>query len=79
MLPALHSSMGTPRPNADRRAGERRDDRLACWLYPLWYDPAIPSRAPGDLPVLRHFADIGIVSVRADRSGNESLVVFKCG
>lgn len=51
----------------------------ARWLNLLWYDPAIPSRAPADLPALRHFADLGIVSARSDWSGNESLVVFKCG
>jgi hypothetical protein len=28
---------------------------------------------------LRHFEDLGIVSARSDWSGDESLLVFKCG
>jgi len=51
----------------------------ALWLNLLWYDPGITPRAPGDLPTLRHFDDMGIVSARSDWSGNESLVVLKCG
>ena len=51
----------------------------APWLNLLWFDPAIASRPPNDLPTLRHFADMDIVSARSDWSGDESLVVFKCG
>jgi heparinase II/III-like protein/uncharacterized protein DUF4962 len=51
----------------------------ARWLNLVWYDPAIEPRAPSDLPTLRHFEDLGIVAARADWSGDESLVVFKCG
>src|SRR5262249_23158455 len=36
-------------------------------------------RPPADLPTLRHFADLGIVSARSGWSGDESLVVLKCG
>ena len=51
----------------------------AGWLNLIWFDPAIVPRAPGDLPTLRHFEDMGIVSARSDWSGDESLAVFKCG
>ncbi len=51
----------------------------AGWLNLIWYDPDLPERAPDDLPTLRHFDDMGIVSARSDWSGDESLVVFKCG
>jgi hypothetical protein len=51
----------------------------APWLNLLWYDPAIKAKAPADLPTLRHFEDMDIVSARSDWSGNESLLVFKCG
>ena len=51
----------------------------ASWLNLLWYDPGVAPKPPGDLPTLRHFADMGIVSARSNWSGDESLVVFKCG
>ena len=51
----------------------------APWLNLIWFDPAIAPRPPNDLPTLRHFDDMDIVSARSDWSGDESLVVFKCG
>jgi len=51
----------------------------APWLNLLWRDPHLEARPPADLPTLRHFADLGIVSARSDWSGQESLLVFKCG
>ena len=51
----------------------------AGWLNLLWYDPAVPSLPPATLPTLHHFDDLGIVSARSGWSGDESLVVFKCG
>lgn len=51
----------------------------ASWLNLVWYDPAVPATPPGKLPTLHHFDDMDIVSARSDWSGEESLVVFKCG
>lgn len=51
----------------------------ASWLNVLWYDPAVPCQPPDDLPTVRHFDDMGIVAARSGWSGDESLVVFKCG
>ena len=51
----------------------------APWLNLLWFDPAVAPRPTNDLPTLRHFPDMDIVSARSDWSGDESLVVFKCG
>jgi hypothetical protein len=51
----------------------------APWLNLVWFDPAVAPRPPADLPTLRHFADMGLVSARSDWSGREALVVFKCG
>jgi hypothetical protein len=51
----------------------------APWLNLVWYDPAVSPSPPSDLPTLRHFDDMDIVSARSDWSGDESLVVFKCG
>lgn len=55
------------------------DSPSARWLNLLWYDPTVEATPPTDLPTLRHFADMDIVSARTDWSGDESLVVFKCG
>ena len=55
------------------------DSPSARWLNLLWYDPSIEPTPPAGLPTLRHFDDMDIVSARSDWSGDESLVVFKCG
>ena len=51
----------------------------AKWLNLFWYDPTLTPMPPTDLPTLRHFSDMGIVSARTDWSGDEALMVFKCG
>jgi hypothetical protein len=51
----------------------------ATWLNLLWFDPSVPMKSPETRPTLRHFTDMGIVSARSAWSGDESLVVFKCG
>ncbi len=52
---------------------------ISDWLNLLWYNPDVPELSPSDLPTLRHFEDMGIVSARSGWSGKESLLVFKCG
>lgn len=49
------------------------------WLNLVWFDPGVKPQPPTRLPTLRHFEDMGIVAARSDWSGNESLVVLKCG
>jgi hypothetical protein len=51
----------------------------ARWLNLLWYDPTVAPQPPTDLPTMRHFEDMGLVSARTDWSGGESLLVLKCG
>ena len=51
----------------------------AGWLNLIWYDPSVQPAGPQDLPTLHRFDDMGIVSARSDWSGDEALVVFKCG
>ncbi len=51
----------------------------ASWLNIVWYDPSVAPAPPVRLPTLHHFDDMGIVSARSDWSGEESLVVLKCG
>ena len=53
--------------------------RAAPWLNLVWLDAGLSPKPPSDLPTLRHFEDMGIVSARTGWSGQESLVVFKCG
>ncbi len=55
------------------------DSAEARWLNLVWFDPTLPAKHPGDRPTLRHFEDMDIVAARSDWSGDESLVVFKCG
>jgi hypothetical protein len=51
----------------------------APWLNLVWYDAALAPKPPTNQPTLRHFADMGIVSARTGWSGDETLLVFKCG
>jgi hypothetical protein len=51
----------------------------APWLNLVWFDPRVAATPPLSLSPLRHFDDMGLVSTRSDWSGDESLVVFKCG
>lgn len=51
----------------------------APWLNLVWFDARVCATPPQSLPTLRHFDDMGLVSARSDWSGDESLVVFKCG
>jgi len=55
------------------------DSPGARWLNLLWWDPSLVPVPPGDLPTMRHFDDLGLVSARSSWTGDESLVVFKCG
>jgi hypothetical protein len=70
-------------PHAQWLAGELRragvTNSASQWLDLLWYDPSLDPKGPAGLPTLRHFDDMGIVSARSGWSGDESLVVFKCG
>ncbi len=55
------------------------DSAEARWLNLVWFDADLEAVSPDDLPTLHHFDDMDIVSARSDWSGDESLVVFKCG
>jgi hypothetical protein len=51
----------------------------ARWLNLLWYDRSVAEKPPADLPTLRHFDDLGLVSARTGWDGDEALLVFKSG
>jgi hypothetical protein len=64
---------------ADQVDQSKTSSPEATWLGLLWYDPDVKPVPPTGLPTLRHFTDMDIVSTRTGWSGNESLLVFKCG
>lgn len=51
----------------------------ARFLNLLWFDPTVKPEGPETLPAFRHFDDMGLVYMRSDWSGDESLCSFKCG
>ena len=51
----------------------------ARWLNLFWHDPSVAEEPSTNLPTIRYFPDMGIVSSRSAWDGNESLLVFKCG
>lgn len=53
--------------------------RPPFWMNLVWYDPSVQPKPPTDLPTLRHFEDMGIVSARSDWTDSASLLLFKCG
>ena len=55
------------------------DNPQSRWLNLLWFDPTVAAKHPRHRPTLRHFRDMEIVSARSAWSGDESLLVFKCG
>jgi hypothetical protein len=55
------------------------DSPEALWLNLIWFDPKVQAKSPDSRPTMYHFDDMDIVSMRSDWSGDESLVVFKCG
>ncbi len=50
----------------------------ACFNL-LWHDPAVPAVLPPDLPTRHHFEDKGLVVMRSDWRGDESVFGFLCG
>lgn len=55
------------------------DSPEARWFNLIWHDPNLQAIPPENLPTLHHSQDMDIVSSRSDWTGNESLIVFKCG
>ena len=49
------------------------------YLNPIWRHPALELAAPTTLPTFRHFEDHGMVFMRSNWDGDESLLGFRCG
>jgi len=50
----------------------------ALWDF-LWHDPSVAATPPDRLPPDRHFEDRGLVYIRSDWAGDESVLGFLCG
>jgi len=50
-----------------------------AWPWLLWYDPAVQSRGPAQLPTAALFPGIGWVAMRSDWSDDATWAVFVCG
>ena len=62
------------------RSGERRrEGAQGAWLHLLWYDPAVRPTPPDSLPTMRHFADLGLVSMRSGWGEDAAVLVFHAG
>lgn len=57
----------------------QRYDVSSSWLNLLWYDPSVSSVLLPLTPTFHHFENMGLVASRTDWSGDESLLVFRCG
>ncbi|GBF77307.1 hypothetical protein PA598K_05850 [Paenibacillus sp. 598K] len=64
---------------SEQARSQRIGSRKNGWLSVLWYDWRVQATPPAGLPTMKHFDDMDIVSARSSWSGDESLVVFKCG
>lgn len=48
-----------------------------CWNV-LWYDPAVPSRPPDELPAAHLFANQGVLLARSGWDAQATVVSFAC-
>ena len=49
------------------------------WINVVFYDQSVTPKSLSELPTMKHFDDLDIVSMRSGWSGSDSLVIFKCG
>ena len=48
-----------------------------AFLELIWYEPSIKAQAPTDLPLTKHFADLGLVVMRSSWDTNATHLSFK--
>jgi len=65
------------RPRGDPSAA--REGAHGAWMHLLWYDPAVRPTAPDRWPTLRHFVDMGLVSMRSGWGEDATVLVFHAG
>ena len=57
----------------------QREGAHGAWMHLIWYDSAVRPTPPGDLPTMRHFADMDLVSMRSDWGRDAAVLVFHAG
>ncbi|HSD66985.1 MAG TPA: heparinase II/III family protein [Vicinamibacteria bacterium] len=58
---------------------DRRETAHGTWMHLLWYDPAVAPTPPDRLPTMRHFDDMGLVSMRSGWGKDAAVLVFHAG
>lgn len=51
----------------------------SIWMSVFFSDPSVPAVQPSNLPTLKWFKDLDYVIARSDWSGNEDLLLLRCG
>ena len=64
---------------ADSQKSSGLFSRSNIWLKMVWYDKNVVKTPCNNLPALKSFSDMGFVVSRADWSGDESVIAYKCG
>ncbi len=59
-----------------RRIGR---DAYCTWANLLWYDETLAPVPVGDLPLFKHYEDVGWVTARSSWADDAVMVGFKCG
>lgn len=44
----------------------------------LWYDPSVPEMPLTDLPLVRYFDDLGLISIRSSWDSDAKVLTMKC-
>lgn len=57
----------------------KRDGRSALWQDLLWYNPAVKSIPPDDLPTYKWFKNLGFLISRSSWHDDATLAFFKAG
>ncbi len=50
-----------------------------AWLEILWYDPNVPELNLSELPHVKKFDDLGLISIRTGFHKDSTVFSFKCG
>ena len=51
----------------------------SIWMSVFFSDPSVPAVEPSNWPTLKWFKDLDYVIARSDWSGNEDLLLLRCG
>lgn len=49
------------------------------WLEFVWYDPSVEPKPLTEMPLVKAFPDLGLVSMRSSWESDATFMTFKCG